>query len=372
MRLLINFSTLKSGGGQNVALNFLHATTNFHLKDVEFFFLVARNSDSHLFLIKNGYKDYLVSPSNPLIRILFELFFLTWFVRIKKFDAVYSYFGFCLIFSGTPQISGSADSNLFFPEINFWKDFKGLSRIKKYLIDSYRIFGLQFCDAIIFENEIMEERAKALYGIKCSCVVMPSINMDYSNSPIKIDCGKDGTGLFLCGWQMNKNVMLIPLIAQEIKKRGLCFKIVLTAPTDTKEFEIFSELLLKHDVRDFVIVIGSIKKEELHELYTEIDVVFLLSKLESFSNNIIEAWYFSKPLVVSDELWARSICKDSATYVDRDSPVSIADAVVALINDKALYSERIENGKKLLSLYPGIEQRIINELAFIKNVIEIF
>ena len=64
---------------------------------------------------------------------------------------------------------------------------------------------------------------------------------------------------------------------------------------------------------------GQINHYELKNLYKNIDYVFLLSQLESFSNNIIESWYFRKLLIVSNEEWSRSICKEGACYVERNS-----------------------------------------------------
>ena len=72
----------------------------------------------------------------------------------------------------------------------------------------------------------METNGKKLYGIKNSVYIKPSITTftdEKQTSKLKIlnmDCKK---GLFLCGWQLNKNIMLIPEIALNLKNKNFPF-----------------------------------------------------------------------------------------------------------------------------------------------------
>ncbi len=59
MNIMINFSTLKKGGGQNVAMNFLYEIFNIDLEDTLYFF-VANGSDPHIYLEQNGLNNYYV------------------------------------------------------------------------------------------------------------------------------------------------------------------------------------------------------------------------------------------------------------------------------------------------------------------------
>ena len=70
MKLLVNLSTLKLGGGQNVALNFLHALNDLSFEDVEFYFFVAENSEAHKFLERKGINNFTTTPNNAVKRIL--------------------------------------------------------------------------------------------------------------------------------------------------------------------------------------------------------------------------------------------------------------------------------------------------------------
>ena len=114
MNVLINLSTLKKGGGQNVALNFLHSLEKIELEDIKLYFFVADNSEPHKYLKEKGGRNFTILPNNPLKRILFELFVSKKILLDKNIDIIYTYFGIGMFTNKIPQISGSADSNLFF------------------------------------------------------------------------------------------------------------------------------------------------------------------------------------------------------------------------------------------------------------------
>jgi hypothetical protein len=81
------------------------------------------------------------------------------YVRNNSIDIVYNYAP-VLPVKGVPQVVRSVYSNLYFPEIDFWKDYSVFQRIKKSLIDKMRLKGTFKADGLIFENESIGEIAK--------------------------------------------------------------------------------------------------------------------------------------------------------------------------------------------------------------------
>lgn len=373
MNILINFSTLKSGGGQNVGLNFISTLSS---ESDKYFFLVAKNSLIHKFLIDNGYESFKTTPNNPFARIIFELFYSRKILTTYEIDVIYSYFGYGLFPKSIPQIIGAADSNLFFSEIDFWKGYRGFPLLKKRLVDKFRIWGLKKANGIIFENRLLEIKCHELFKVKAiTTTINPSINLNYEQKEYKLPQAsinmKIKQGLFLCGWHLNKNVLLIPAIAHHLKMLNIDFHFILTAPIDNSSLhKNFNLLIEKFNVNDMISIVGPIKKEELSSLYNQVDFVFLLSKLESFSNNIIEAWSFKRLLVISDEPWARGICGNGAVYVNRESAVAIADKIKSVLSNPDLCNSTIEHGYNNLNGYPHIEERVSQEISFIKKVYE--
>ncbi|MCI1779360.1 MAG: glycosyltransferase [Bacteroidales bacterium] len=371
MKVLINLSTIKKGGGQNVALNFLYDLFNSSYNH-DFVFLVVKNSEIHKFLLKENNAKILFTVGNPFLRIFYELFKFSWLLKKSKIDIIYTYFGYGLFINNIPQVCGVAASNIFYPEIKFWKG-NFINVILKRLIDRYRIYGIKRAEALIFENKYMEERSHTLFHIDPgkTCYIPPSYNPDFGEEVLNCSVLREGGVkiLMLCGWQRNKNILEVPEIAYYLRKYSHSqFKFIITAPLDgSGEYKIFKKLVEKYDVYDMISIIGPVAKSRLKSLYEQIDFVLLLSKLESFSNNIIESWLFGKPLIISNEKWAKSICGEAAYYVDRDNVREISSAIVKLQNSNDIISKLTYNGSEKLYKYPSITQRTKLEISFLEK-----
>lgn len=372
MNILINFSTLKKGGGQNVALNFLHALFDFNETNNSYYFLVVENSPIHQFLKQNNQHHILVTSSSPIKRVFKEFFFYSSVIRRLKIDIIYTYFGYALFRGKTPQICGVAVSNVFFPEIKFWEGNLLKVTIRK-LIDKYRIYGIKKATALIFENEEMEDRSHSLFHIhrNRTIYIPPSFSPNFEQEELNIP-ELDNYSiklLMLCGWHLNKNIMKVPEIAYNLKKRKNNFQFIITAPRDnSKLHKEFLSLINRYEVNDMIFIIGPVKKQQLKSLYDQVDFVLLMSKLESFSNNIIEAWYFKKPLIISDEEWAHSICKNAAYFINRESPQEIAASIQDLQSNLIKQNELIKEGQKQIKNYPSVTEKTRREITFIEKI----
>jgi glycosyltransferase involved in cell wall biosynthesis len=375
LNILINFSTLKQGGGQNVAMNFLIHVLGKSGCDHRFIYLVAKDSAPHRYLLQHRYTDYYVAPRNPLFRIPFEMMFsLTRLPRLK-IEIIYTYFGYGFFLTRTPQVCGSVDSNLYYPEIDFWGSRSVLENLKRFLADSYRVWGVNHARAVVFENQSMESRSHKIYNLQETRYIKPSVNFAIGSKTfelLKHIPRSTEKILFLCGWHLNKNIMLIPELAALSIRRNKNHHFILTAPEDnSKLHKEFVKKVADFGVESRVSIVGPADKEELASLYEQIDCVMLLSKLESFSNNIIEAWYFGRPLIVASEDWARSICGKAAVYVDRNSADEILDAIQSVTIDPHFVSTITGNGKLLLRDYPTIEKRVEDEMEYLSHVAKI-
>lgn len=373
MHLLINFATLKKGGGQNVGLNFIMGLDISKYSDVKFYFAVAKDSQIEKVLIERGFSNIISLSQSAGKRMIEELTIESRYIKDNKIDIVYSYFGYAFFKGNIPQVCGVADSNLFFPEIDFWEGYTGIVKVKKDLIDNYRIWGYKRAAGLVFENAAMEHRAKRIFGKNCNTVfIKPSFIFDSNDDNAIVVINKnEGTkyGLFLCSWQRNKGILRIPGIINEAKKKGFSLEICISTSIDATDdvcIEFLKEVE-KYDAANYIHYLGTIKKDQMKDLYSKIDYIFLLSRLESFSNNIIEAWYYRKPLIIADEEWAHGICNDAALYVDRNRPDKIIDAILQASFDGTL-DLIVGEGEKEFNTYPTIEEKVEEEINYVKRI----
>lgn len=370
-KILINLSPLKSGGGQNVGKNLLEGLLKYNDENIELFFYASKGSDLAT-LVETNFKKYLLGPQNPIIRSFYERIFLTNYCKKNRIRKVYSCFGYVFVNRCIKQISGVAVSNLLFPEIDFWSDYSGIKKIYRKIIDYFRMKGYKKSDALIFENKAMYERSHIIFGGQISAkYIKPSMYICYDNKEFVFEKSFNNSkvGLFLCGWQLNKNIMIIPKLVKRLKELDYNLEIIITVDENDSNSvsKRFISTVGEYGVEDYVHLVGKVEKEQLFSLYEKTDFVFLLSRLESFSNNIIEAWCYGKPLIVSDEEWAHSICKRAALYVQRDNVEDIAYKIQNVMTAEYI-AEVVALGKKEYKTYPSVKERTEMEINYVKSI----
>ena len=145
MKILINLSTLKSGGGQNVGINFLKGLLILYKESkYDLHFVVSKNSQLAKYVKQNFSNKYTIVPNNPVLRILYELTRAKFIIKHNQIDIIYTIFGYGFYPKNIKQVCGCAVSNIFYPEINFWENLNYVDRIKKFLTDWFRVKILKF------------------------------------------------------------------------------------------------------------------------------------------------------------------------------------------------------------------------------------
>lgn len=260
-----------------------------------------------MYVIKNGL----------LNRFKFQVFTLSTIVLKNNIEIIYTMFGPGLHSKGIKSVTGCAYSNLFFPEIEFWNGYSFLKRIQLNLIDRYRLKSTLKSNFIIFENESMQQRAVDLFNYpkEQTKLILPSIST-YVDSEIsnefdlrlkEIDTSKFNF-LMLSGWHKNKNIEIIPYILYNLKQSGVeDVNFVITVPKNHPDSLKLKEVATTLSVEKDIVFFDSVSPSEVAPLFKKIDSVALFSLLESFSNNIIESWFFKKPLFISNQEWSHAI-----------------------------------------------------------------
>lgn len=375
MNIFLNFFPVRSGGGQQVASNFLTVIGN-NKYGHNWFIFVAKNSELHL-LAKNFFpSDQLFVLPYSYVKRALSKNLIKGYIQENNIDLIYNY---CPVLpvKGVPQVVWSVYGNLYYPEINFWEGNSKFGLLKKSLIDRYRLKGTLRADGIIVENESILERAKSLFKIPENRIsyILPSIReFDETEKSEKFEFLKsinEPKVLFLSSFHLNKNIQILPLVAQVLKRNKVYVKFVLSLEESDEEVKKYiCDKSKELQVDEFFEYIGKVEAKYVHQVIKLIDYMILLSKLESFSNNVLEAFYFKKPLLISDEEWARAACKNSALYVNRNSPEDIAKKIQNLSSDLPLGKELIGNGTKRLRDFNTPKSKVKKEIEFLEYIYE--
>jgi len=377
MNILINLISIKKGGGQQVAINFINQLVKINTSN-KVYFLVPKNTLVHRYLLNIKYKQLIVSENSILYRAILLPLIIALITKQKKINVIYTLFGIGIKSKKCISVVGNAYSNIFFPEIKFWNEKKIFRKLFLRYRDKIRLKSSLDADGIVFENKSMMDRAISLFNYppeRCVFIkpsITESIHAEYSDN-IKKVCRNFSDNKFivlvLTGYHKNKNLELIPAIASELKKcqnENIHFTISIDK-SDSKIQHIIRDIR-ERDVCDYFTFIGSVNPLDVQYLYSKIHTVMLLSLLESFSNNIIEAWMYRRPLIISDMEWSRSICYDAALYVERQDPSDIASKLVLLSVDNNIYTDLVSKGNREVSTYPTPKQKVDLQLDFLRKI----
>ena len=374
MNVLINFIPIKKGGGQQVASNFINQIIKRN--DLSITFLATKYTYIEDMLINNSAQ--FISVRNDLVsRFCFQWLELPRIIRKYNIDVIYTVFGPGLHNSNTLSITGCAYSNLFFPEINFWSPNSFFQKIKFKLIDFYRLKSTLKSDAIVFENEAMQKRASELfnYPLCKTKLILPSVSdyiVNYNETLLnKLKSLNENHFkiLLLTGWHKNKNIEILPFVLYELKRINVSdVTFVVSVSKLHPDSIILTQKAIELGVLNNIYFIDTVTPNDIPLLFQYIDGVGLFSLLESFSNNIIEAWYFNKPLFISDKEWSRGICKNAAIYVDRTNAKDIARKIIFYRNNPKIQDTLNSEMNEILKSYPNPAEKVNLQVEFIKKV----
>jgi glycosyltransferase involved in cell wall biosynthesis len=129
----------------------------------------------------------------------------------------------------------------------------------------------------------------------------------------------------------------------EVEYRGIgCSKVVQYNSKDNWGRKLSKELNLEY-----------VNNTEVDQLISSCDAMINIAKLESFSNNFVEAWQMKKLLLVTDADWSRDSCGNAAFYLDVENLEILSNQLIGIITNNSLRNEIILNGENHIQSYPS-------------------
>ena len=356
-----------------MALNFVNNISLDHKSCDDFIFLIP--DVGPLATIKQRFPHFqtIVCPSKrPFKRLMFEKF--TLFKLYKKYDVkiVYTFFG-----AGLPHppnilsLVSVAYPIICYDDSPYWKHVPLKLKIKQTLINNLRISRLKKADKIIVETTIMRDRLqKVLENNKKDYIIQPPAPTDFINYEKSnvLEKRSETVFLFLSGVARHKNLWRLPELASRLSTFNFNFKFLITA-TESSFVAVLdssqNEFYLK--TKEHFSFCGVLQPDEIQQAYMKSDFLVSLSDLESFSNNYMEAWKVGIPLIVSDRDFSRSICQQSALYIEPHDSDMCSKQIFDFINDFEKIEKNIKHGRELVGLLPTTFQKTKLTLDILSN-----
>jgi len=362
--ILINFVPVKSGGGLQNALSFLDQLPS----NGEFFtssVVVCENQHLYESCKRIGIKGYKIKPGF-LWRLWFELFYGYVIAKSNKTEIIFTLFGNGPLWSPKYyKISGFAFSNILQPEVPFWDYLPLQYKYLNVLKDRLRLWAIRRSDEIILETEYLYERAKSgpFKDRKLHVVKMePSslVSKDFL-SGTKQERSDYFRFLVLSGPQPNKRIEMLAPIFSRLKylrtNVGLRIPCLLVSLNRRDHYsQKIANAFCQANASDCLSFIGPIPQEKISSLLNEVDCMVNIARLESFSNNWVEAWSANIPLVATDADWARASCGNAAIYINPEKPEESADTIFNALTSVDVVKQHVDAGKYQLSVLGEVKK----------------
>lgn len=363
MRLIINTSSLFSGGGVQVALSFIEECRNFDKNEYHVFLCPSVEKQ----IDKSSYPDNFIfytieRKGNIINNILYLRKKLSSLEKEIKPDCVFTVFGPSYWTPQSSHLLGYALPHYLYPESPYFNNVSYKERVTFILRKITQILFFKK-NSIYFHVETQDAQIRLSHLLNCSEENIFVISNTYSQYFDKfketenfILPKKDKIGtvrfLILSAFYKHKNVGILNQVIPLIKSRiDVDVQFVTTLPTDVFD-KAFSDAAKSH-----IYNFGFIPSKDCPQLYSECDFIFLPTLLECFSANYPEAMKMNMPIVTSDLSFAHSVCGDAALYIDPLDPEDIACKITELINNINLQKQLIKNGQRRLENFPSANER---------------
>lgn len=368
MKILINCSNLKVGGGIQVAHSFLNeiSKNNEHEYHVVLSEKLNEQIDRSVFLSNFTFQVYSIKPT-IFKALLGNDSKLAAIEKTFKPNRVFSVFGPTYWKPKAKHICGFAKPHYVYKESPFFKTLSFKESLKLRFLEFFHMYSFQnHTNVLITENEDVTTRLfnklnKETHTVSnyYNQVFLDQTKWDNSINLSDESCFKFVT---ISANYPHKNLEIlkkvIPILLSEYTDEK--FKFYLTISKD--DFGGFPE-----EINESIIFLNNVSINQCPNLYSQCDFLFLPTLLECFSASYCEAMKMKKPIATSNLSFAKGICRDAAVYFDPMNPIDIAKTIYNLAKNKNKQQELVNKGLERLKVFDDSKQRAKKYLQIITS-----
>jgi hypothetical protein len=333
MRILFNASTIVSGGGIQVSINFITASIS-DLSNTFYYCLsktVYDSLDPELKMKIINLTIFDKSPANLLHRHICQLKFNEIDKNFRP-DLSLTIFGPAYINFKCKSLVGFADPWVTHSNEYAFSKLSLIKRAYRILLSQYKLYYLRSFHYLWVETDYVNTLLLKKLKDKIIYTVPNTVNPIFYSEKNKTQQGDNEVKrvFILSADYPHKNIDIIIDIIKELKNRKINnFKFILTLPEDSRTYTLIKKTLSREDCQTYIENKGVITTYQCFDEYNKCDLVFLPSLLENFSAVYIESNLMNRPLLVADFEFVRNICHDSCLYFE---PCNHLDALSKINN----------------------------------------
>lgn len=369
MIVLFNAATNTMGGGIQTATNFIRLAVAATDPNIQWHFVVSPQIALNLEAFKINWQGdprfevATISPaqSRAARRVWAQ------HIDLVAPDLVYTMSGPAYLRVSVPHVMGC--SNAYISHAQFRQYFgAGLKEgLRKLLESALKWVHVHRADHLVFQTKSARNGFlhRSLWRRERTTVIANAIGSSFTEAfsqPLSRSAPAPSPArplsvLVPSAGYAHKNLDIILPTAQRLQRThpGL-FRFVLTLPM-SDVWQRISEGAQQAGLEDMIVNRGPFTVAEAVEMYLESDLMFLPTRLETFSGSYLEAMWCGLPIITSDFGFSRDICGPAALYIDSLSSLDCAAALAQFLDGGDTFKQLVESGNRQVTTFPTLLER---------------
>ncbi len=298
MKIGIDASNIRSGGGKHHLLSFIKASLEVN-KDVSFV-LVSNKQINDQFL----YNDRVYTITNTLLNsfnfcaFFSQVLFSNKYFKTNHCDLVFAPGG---IFLSRFRPFYTMSQNMLPFDIKELEGFSYFKKLKFKLIKRLQLFTFRKSNGVIFLTHYAKEIIQSSLGANKNCKVIPhgiiqqsNNNYSYSNKVFKI--------LYVSDFLPYKHHFNVVKAVSEMILEGYNIELTLIGKKDKKEYNKIKNLINPNvTLSKNIKILGAVDYTEVIRYYQKSTLFLFASTCENLPFIVLEAMSFGLPIISSNK-----------------------------------------------------------------------
>ena len=348
----------KTGGGKSILHNYLK--------------ILAENGYNHNYIVltpdKNEYDRY----SNAYIQIIdiknifknnisfliLNKFIIPGLIKKYQIDCIVN-FGDIVIPVRKPQLYLFDWSYAVYPDSIVWKrmDFRSCF-VRKIKLAAFKI-NINRASRVIAQTQTMKTRLETIHGLNNVELVPNPVTLEAVSGAGSVDYKFPLDSfklLYLTHYYPHKNLEILIPLARKVEELSLPYSFIITIDGNQhKMAQKFINKVKSEGLDKIIINIGNVDMGNVASLYSQCDVLFMPTLIESYGLPYVEAMYNEKPILTSDFDFSRDVCGDAGLYFDPLDVQSIISTIEKSYSDQESVLKMKRAGKCKIENLPDWE-----------------
>lgn len=375
MKIVINAVSAKkiSGGGFQIALNFIKAAMEDTYHQIDFYFFISADLAEALHVSEEA--NLFVVPTQPD-------FFHTYLSTERKLktilnqikpDLIYSVVAPCYFRFPVREVMRITNPWVVHPNEYARNTLSTKGKLRQDLYCVLQKYYIRECQYFITQADYTGDCLAKLAGVHRDHVkvvnnVLPAAYKGLDTTKVE-DLEWINITSVTAAFP-HKNLDIIPEVLKELQDSyGISnVRFHLTLPKNDVIFKSISSKLDNYGLSDRIVNHGRMTQVELADLYRHSQMMFLPTLLEVFSASILEAMYFDLKIVASDFPFNSNVIQDAGLLFKPTNAKDAAEKIARIINDKELQESLSQKMKIQLAKFGDYKTHYDNTIDYLAQV----